>query len=444
MEFELVMNLNLRFLKAGVVVLLLMQLTGCIEEDEVSPDAAASAGELTLEFTNPAGTDAIATPDIVINIAGTVTGAVSVENVAWRNDRGGQGYADGKESWVTGDIVLQLGTNIITVTAMDSFGAQVSRMLTVERENTASSANDSEPTGPELLFSYKSDLSDAAPVESASILQQPVNFFIQPSSEWINRGIESIRINCCKGVAGPGDGEGYTTGKNTTHAPWSRSFDMSGFRAGGTRRMRVTATFNDGSNSDSSVFDFLIASSGNQPNSAPLISGDPSKTATSGVQYSFRPSAQDSDGDTMQFSIANKPAWSSFSSTTGRLFGTPSVDDVGRHDNIIISVSDGQESTALPAFAIDVEAVSAGSATLTWSIPTERMDNTPLGNELAGFNVYYGQASGDYSNKVVLDNSGLTTYMVDNLSNGQWYFIVTAFDSDGLESNPSNEGQKTF
>ena len=146
----------------------------------------------------------------------------------------------------------------------------------------------------------------------------------------------------------------------------------------------------------------------------------------------------------MQFSIANKPAWSSFSSTTGRLFGTPSVDDVGRHDNIIISVSDGQESTALPAFAIDVEAVSAGSATLTWSIPTERMDNTPLDNELAGFNVYYGQASGDYSNKVVLDNSGLTTYMVDNLSNGQWYFIVTAFDSDGLESNPSNEGQKTF
>lgn len=438
------MNLNLRFLKAGVVALLLMQLTGCIEEDEVSPDAAASAGELTLEFTNPAGTDIIATPDIIVSIAGTAKSAASINDVVWQNDRGGQGYADGKESWVTGDIVLQLGTNIITVTATDSFGAQVSRTLTVERENTAPSASNIEPTGPELLFSYKSDLSNAAPVENASILQQQVYFFVQPSSDWTNRGIQSIRVNCCKGIAGPGDGEGYSMHKETTKAPWSRSIGLSSFDVGGTRRMRVTATFNDNTESDGTVFDFTIAPVDDQPNSAPLISGAPSKTATGGVQYSFRPSAQDPDGDTMQFSIINKPAWASFRSNTGRLFGTPSANDVGRHDNIIISVSDGQESTALPAFAIDVEAVSAGSATLTWSIPTERMDNTPLGNELAGFNVYYGQASGDYSNKVVLDNSGLTTYMVDNLSNGQWYFIVTAFDSDGLESNPSNEGQKTF
>lgn len=444
MGYELVMNLNLRFLKTGVVVLLLMQLTGCIEENEVSPDPAASASELTLEFTNPAGTDVIATPDIVVNIAGTVQSTASIDYVAWQNDRGGQGYADGKESWVTGDIVLQLGTNIITVTATDSFDAQVSRTLTVERENTAPSASNIEPTGPELLFSYKADLSNAAPVEDASILQEQVYFYVQPSSEWTNRGIQSIRVNCCKGIAGPGDGEGYTFPKDTTQAPWSRSIGLSSFAVGGTRRMRVTATFNDGSSSDSSVFDFTIAPPGDQPNSAPLISGVPSGTATGDVQYSFRPSAQDPDGDTMKFSIVNKPAWAEFRSSTGRLFGTPSANDVGRHDNIIISVSDGQESTALPAFAIDVEAVSAGSATLTWSIPTERTDNTPLGNNLAGFNVYYGQESGDYSNKVILDNSGLTTYMVDNLSNGQWFFIVTAFDSDGLESNPSNEGQKTF
>ena len=49
--------------------------------------------------------------------------------------------------------------------------------------------------------------------------------------------------------------------------------------------------------------------------------------------------------------------------------------------------------------------------------PTHRIDNSPL-NNLKGFNVYYGQTSGDYANKVVVNNAGLTNYVVDNLSNG--------------------------
>jgi hypothetical protein len=34
--------------------------------------------------------------------------------------------------------------------------------------------------------------------------------------------------------------------------------------------------------------------------------------------------------------------------------------------------------------------------------------------------------------------------MVENLSSGPWYFVITAFDENGLESNPSGEGTKTF
>ncbi len=174
-----------------------------------------------------------------------------------------------------------------------------------------------------------------------------------------------------------------------------------------------------------------------------MISGTPLPSATAGVQYSFRPTAQDPDGDTMEFRIANKPSWANFNRSNGRLYGTPTANDIGRYTDIIISVSDGQVSAALPKFTIDVEAFGGGSATLTWSIPTQRTDGSQL-NNLSGFNVYYGQTSGDYANKIIVNNAGITNYVVDNLSSGPWFFIVTAFDANGLESNPSNEGQKSF
>ena len=53
-------------------------------------------------------------------------------------------------------------------------------------------------------------------------------------------------------------------------------------------------------------------------------------------------SASDADGDTLEFSIARKPAWANFDSATGRLSGTPDAEDVGNFTNIAITVTDGQ------------------------------------------------------------------------------------------------------
>jgi hypothetical protein len=58
-------------------------------------------------------------------------------------------------------------------------------------------------------------------------------------------------------------------------------------------------------------------------NRAPSISGTPPTTATVGRAYSFTPTASDPDGQVLKFSINWKPAWASFSKTTGRLSGTP-------------------------------------------------------------------------------------------------------------------------
>ena len=87
-------------------------------------------------------------------------------------------------------------------------------------------------------------------------------------------------------------------------------------------------------------------------NTSPTINGAPATTATTGSQYTFTPSANDADGQTLTFSIANKPAWATFTASNGRLQGTPT--SAGTTTGIVISVSDGTASASLPAFSLTV------------------------------------------------------------------------------------------
>ena len=105
-------------------------------------------------------------------------------------------------------------------------------------------------------------------------------------------------------------------------------------------------------------------------NRAPTISGAPGSAVDIGSSYFFRPTASDPDGDSLTFSIENRPAWASFRSSDGRLRGTPSQGDESVYNNIRITVTDGQLSASLPQFSIDVSAVALGSATLSWTPPT--------------------------------------------------------------------------
>jgi len=84
----------------------------------------------------------------------------------------------------------------------------------------------------------------------------------------------------------------------------------------------------------------------------------------------------------------------------------------------------------------------AGAATLSWVAPNENVDGSAL-LDLAGFKIYWGTTSGNYPNVVTLNGTGTLTYMVESLAPGTYYFVATAFDSDGNESAFSNEASKT-
>ena len=161
-----------------------------------------------------------------------------------------------------------------------------------------------------------------------------------------------------------------------------------------------------------------------------------------GNAYSFTPSASDPDGDPLTFSIENLPSWASFDSATGTLSGTPTLANIGTFSSIRISVTDGQVSASLSAFNVDVTQVAMGSASLSWTAPTENEDGTPL-IDLSGYKIYYGRSSGSYTNEILIDNPSVTTYLVDNLTPDTYYFSATAFNSAGTESRFSGEAVKT-
>ncbi|HET7203331.1 MAG TPA: putative Ig domain-containing protein [Steroidobacteraceae bacterium] len=93
----------------------------------------------------------------------------------------------------------------------------------------------------------------------------------------------------------------------------------------------------------------------NKPtNAAPTIEGAPSDIAVVGEPYSFQAVATDPDTDALSYTVASKPSWASFNTSTGRLWGTPAVAHVGTHEDIVIGVSDGTTTKALPAFNVTV------------------------------------------------------------------------------------------
>lgn len=178
-------------------------------------------------------------------------------------------------------------------------------------------------------------------------------------------------------------------------------------------------------------------------NRAPTITGSPQTTLRVGEAYSFQPSASDPDGDTLTFSVQNRPAWANFSTSTGRLNGTPGAGDVGQFSDVRISVSDGHVQASLSAFSIAVNQIAMGSVTLSWIPPTTNADGSTI-VDLAGYRIYYGRTAGALDQTVVIGNAGTTRHVVDNLSPATWYFSMTSYNASGIESARSVTVSRTL
>jgi Putative Ig domain len=178
-------------------------------------------------------------------------------------------------------------------------------------------------------------------------------------------------------------------------------------------------------------------------NAAPTISGTPRAQVAVGQKYTFQPIASDPNGDTLTFTVVNLPSWASFNRGNGAISGTPGSGDIRNYADIRVSVSDGTFTTALPSFSIAVVDTGSGVATLSWTPPTTNTDGSAL-LDLDGYRIYWGPEPENFTNSVEIDKGAGTTYVVEGLTIGTWYFAATAANARGIESAFSNVASKTI
>ena len=80
---------------------------------------------------------------------------------------------------------------------------------------------------------------------------------------------------------------------------------------------------------------------------------------------------------------------------------------------------------------------SNGAATLTWVAPTENTNGQSV-SDLAGYYIYYGTDESDMSQIISVAGADTTTYVVNGLVSGTYYFAVRAYNTMGVDSAQSD------
>ncbi len=73
-----------------------------------------------------------------------------------------------------------------------------------------------------------------------------------------------------------------------------------------------------------------------------------------------------------------------------------------------------------------------GSAVLSWDPVTRDVQGNIL-HDLAGYKIHYGTSEA-LNNVQVLSNPDQTSYVMQGLSPGTWYFAASAYTTEGTES----------
>jgi hypothetical protein len=181
-------------------------------------------------------------------------------------------------------------------------------------------------------------------------------------------------------------------------------------------------------------------------NAPPTISPADLENAQVGTSFDYQPAAADPEGDELQFSAANLPPWATLDPTSGRISGTPGVNDVGVYESVTITVADATHQVPGTPFAITVLQApesATGVASLQWGAPASKVDGSPL-DDLAGYRILYGRDSSDLDQSVLITDPTMTSYQFSGLPHGIWYFAVVAVNAFGLEGPATTLATKTI
>ena len=339
-------------------------------------------------------------------------------------------------------------TDSLTVSSVDGTTHKV--VITIRGANEAN---------PFAMYSYNANLSNAQPLSGAVLEQTTVYMFFNNTSQY-----SSMNFYCCKGIDGASTGEAHKTPVRDSSAPFVHSVDLSQYSTTGTRELYIDATRTDGSGLDSIHVNFSI-NTGIIPitpepsaNSPAVISGVNTGSVTEDV---------DPDGDNLleiggKLNITDSDAGEAafIAATINANVGSLTISSTGNWNyaannnlatiqslntgatltvNLTVSSVDGTTHTIVITI-VGVNDTNNNTATvsLSWVAPSAREDNQPISlADIDGYNVYYGTTSGQYPNKVTINDGTATGYTFINFPTGTHYFVVTTVDTDGRESQYS-------
>ncbi len=166
--------------------------------------------------------------------------------------------------------------------------------------------------------------------------------------------------------------------------------------------------------------------SGGTTSGAPAVSLSASNT-----------SVQEGGSVTLSWTAAGADSCSASGGWSGQLdtSGSQVVGPVSAGTTYSLNCS-GPGGTSLEMISV----AAVGPVELSWVAPEENVDGSEL-VDLAGYKVYYGDSSRDYSESIELRDSSATSHTLQ-LASGSYYFALTAFDTEGHESSYSNEVQR--
>ncbi|MDR4464508.1 MAG: hypothetical protein MRJ66_09615 [Nitrospira sp.] len=176
--------------------------------------------------------------------------------------------------------------------------------------------------------------------------------------------------------------------------------------------------------------------------SAGSLTVTPGNLTFTATQGAANPSAQTITlGSTGTWTANHNASWLSLSPASGTKNGTivASVNTATAKpgDNTATITITGGGLTKTANVLLSLNAPLNSSATLTWNANKEK--------DLAGYKVYRATASGAYGAPIATLIGNVTTYRAIDLKFGTTYFfVVTAFDIAGNESEYSNEVSKSI
>jgi hypothetical protein len=94
----------------------------------------------TVTISAPTGSGSYTTNTTPLTVSGSASDNVGVTQVTWVNSAGGSGTATGTTSWSAAGIVLQSGSNVITVNARDAANNVATATITITLDVTPPSA----------------------------------------------------------------------------------------------------------------------------------------------------------------------------------------------------------------------------------------------------------------------------------------------------------------